>query len=56
LQISAIEQANKTEDKLAEIGKTAKEIINACKKYQKITQEEAREKIQIQTDYFDTLI
>ncbi len=31
LQTLAIEQANKTADKLAEIGKTAKELINAGK-------------------------
>ena len=32
LQTLAIEQANKTADKLTEIGKTAKEIINSGKK------------------------
>jgi hypothetical protein len=32
LQTLAIEQANKTADKLTEIGKTAKEIINNGKK------------------------
>ncbi len=31
LQTLAIEQANKTADKLAEIGNTATELINACK-------------------------
>ena len=35
LQTLAIEQANKTADKLAEIGKTAKEIIEAGKNIKK---------------------
>ena len=35
LQTLAIEQANKTADKLAEIGKTAKELINSGKNIKK---------------------
>ncbi len=43
-QTLAIEQANKTADKLAEIGNTAKEVINAGKNTQKSQKKKGEKK------------
>ncbi len=50
-QTLAIEQANKSADKLTEIGETAKEIINSSKKKSK-----SRSKGEIQINYIYTWI